>query len=779
MAAQYKTNILRYFKPIQLFPLATLILGLVLLVFLPGIPPKLMGGGIIILSLIGLVLMLSETIKSEVIRESRPSATIPPELSYTTKKDNEGKRLVFEDAVKILEMNSEIPHIAESVKAKATRTNYLEMLSSIITRISHKEITKPVSQAALKTKSRLTTNEEKKVGEKEKSKPHKEDLIENFEEVDSGFKILGKVQKTTPPNSDSATIEQSEKAKIIVETQEDQSVRKYSEISDYGATASISQETEVAPVETSNKTELSRVALDKEASEQPQQVLYSKQEINVEITELISDGAKSKGEPIKEMKLLFEKMLGVIRTVTFTQTASFFLINHYKNELVLQAIISERSDALNGVRKIPLGGDLLSRIVKEGKPQIIRNINPNAELDLFPYYSKPLGTKSFVGVPIYYRDSIIGILCADSQKDNAYDEYSMNFFIHFSKIFNFFLENYTEKCELLVDSKVLQKIDEIRKEFYSPTFKFNESIKNISHSLISLFDFTTAGVCIFDNEAKFYRIFDIKSRKNIDIELKSKRVELDKTIVGKSIKSTKTALNELDETKIRLHYSESRIRKGFLVSVPIKGKNGVYGAIFAYVDEPIPIPKHYINAIEDYAFSLALIYETYFLQEQIMQTRRQETHSGLIDTEYFIQRVSEEVERSRAFGNVFSLCQITIDHYIYDTSIAFKLSKEAFGLVLSTLKPMLNTFDVIGRLDENSFGVIFVGRNGKDSKIIMETVRQKIAQSPITIGKDIYFATISVGISQFYSDSTASKLLQNCKEALDISLKRGNAVTLF
>lgn len=779
MAVQYKTNILRYFKPVHLFPLASLILGFVLLVFLPGIPPKLMGGGIVILSVIGLVLMLSETIKSEVIRESRPSAVIPPELSYTTKKDNEGKRLVFEEAVKILETNVETPSTTEPVKPKPTRTNYLEMLSSIITTVSRKEAVKPVSKIVTRTKNRITTNEDEKAEEKVKDKVPQENPIENFEEIDSGFKILGKVQKIAATNSDSTTSTQSEKAKVIVESQEHQDTQKSAEILDYGTTTPALQEVEKPSIEAINKVESSHITLDKEEVKQPQQSLYSKQEINVEITELISDGSKSKGEPIKEMKLLFEKMLNVIRTVTFTQTASFLLINHYKSELVLQAIISEHNDALNGARKIPLGGDLLSQIVKEGKPQIIRNINPNAELDLFPYYSKPLGTKSFVGVPIYYRDSIIGILCADSQKDNAYDEYSMNFFIHFSKIFSFFLENYTEKCELIIDSKVLQKIDEIRKEFYSPTFKFNESVKNVANSLISLFDFTTAGICMFDSEAKFYRIYDIKSRKNIDIELKGKRVELDKTIVGKSIKSTKTTLNELDETKIRLHYSESKIRRGFLVCVPIKGKSGIYGSIFAYVDEPIPIPKHYVNAIEDYAFSLGLIYETYFLQEQIMQTRRQEANNGLIDTEYFMQRLSEEVERSRAFGNVFSVCQVTIDHYIYDTSIAHKLSKEAFILVLAILKQILNPFDIIGKFDENSFGIIFVGRGGKDSKMIMENVRQKIAQSPIIIGKDVYFATISAGLCQFYSDSTVDKLLQNCKEALDISLKKRNAVTLF
>ncbi len=777
MAAQYKTNILRYFKPIQLIPIASFIFGLVLVIFLPGIQPKLMGGGIIILSIIGLVSLLSETIKSEVIRESRPSATIPPELTYTTKKDNEGKRLVFEDAVKILETTEGTQPIAESTKTKATKSNFLEMLGAIFIRFSAKDSSKLSSTTVQPTKRRPTTDEEQKLKAKDKS--FKEDFTENIEDIDSGFKIIGKIQKNIATNSNSATTEPVQQLKPTAKGEETQEISELEQtVSNDSAIPSL-KETPSLTIEVPNDVELYSTTSHNIEVQQTQQTLYSKQEINVEITELISDGDKTKGEPIKEMKFLFEKMLNVIRTVTFTQTASFLLINHLKNELVLQAIISEHSDALNGVRKIPLGGDLLSQIVKEGKPQIIRNINPNAELDLFPYYFKPLGTKSFVGVPIYFKDSIIGILCADSQKENAYDEYSMNFFIHFSKIFNFFLENYTEKCELLIDSKVLQKIDEIRREFYSQNFKFYDVIKNLVNSLISYFDFTTAGICMFDNESKFYRIQEIKSRKNIDVELKGKRVELDRTLVGKSIKSTKTVLNELDETKIRLHYSESKIKRGFLVNVPIKGRSGIYGSIFAFVDEQIPIPKHYVNSLEDYAFSLGLIYETFYLQEQMLQARQQDEKSGLINTDYFLLRLTEEVERARIFDDVFSLCQITIDHYIYDNSIAYKLSKEAFKLVIGTLKPILHTFDIIGKFDENSFGIIFIGRNGKDSKMIMETVRQKIAQSPIPINKDVYFATISVGICQFYPDSTADKLLQNCKEALNISLKKGNAVTLF
>ena len=86
--------------------------------------------------------------------------------------------------------------------------------------------------------------------------------------------------------------------------------------------------------------------------------------------------------------------------------------------------------------RLPIGNDVISRIAMSGKPEIISEINPAAEVDVVPYYEAPGGVKSLIGVPIFYRDDVIAVLAADSLTDEGFGRETVPLLGNFTRLFS-------------------------------------------------------------------------------------------------------------------------------------------------------------------------------------------------------------------------------------------------------------------------------------------------------------------------------------------------------
>jgi len=72
----------------------------------------------------------------------------------------------------------------------------------------------------------------------------------------------------------------------------------------------------------------------------------------------------------------------VIRSATNARTAAFLWVNSERQELVVEAKITEAEDEFTSQRKLPMGIDALSQIAREGRPEIITQISPSAEINM-------------------------------------------------------------------------------------------------------------------------------------------------------------------------------------------------------------------------------------------------------------------------------------------------------------------------------------------------------------------------------------------------------------
>jgi len=259
--------------------------------------------------------------------------------------------------------------------------------------------------------------------------------------------------------------------------------------------------------------------------------------ISTTITEMFQDEADAAPtEPRKEFDHLLSRVLMVIRSVASARTAVFFWVNPDKNELVLESYISDASDAFSSnKRKYPISNDVVSQIATHGRPEILTEIQQSAELDLIPYYTQAAGTLSFIGVPVFFNNSVVGVLCADSTEIDAYDSITVGFLGHFTKLISGLVQSYTGKYDLFQSARTLEAINDFRSLVSNPHCRVQDICSALVESASRITEYFTLGVCNFDDARGGWHICDIRMADTSVINLKGVAIPLEGTLLGHTI----------------------------------------------------------------------------------------------------------------------------------------------------------------------------------------------------------------------------------------------------
>jgi hypothetical protein len=136
-----------------------------------------------------------------------------------------------------------------------------------------------------------------------------------------------------------------------------------------------------------------------------------------------TDVPAHEAEPRGEFHTLLNRVLLVLKSVLFCNTAVFFWLNREKQQLVLEGVATD-SQVFTGQKRLPVAEDLLSQVAASGKPKILSAVSPQGETELLRYYEAAAGVHSAVAVPVFYRNEQqqvepVGVLVADSTAEDA------------------------------------------------------------------------------------------------------------------------------------------------------------------------------------------------------------------------------------------------------------------------------------------------------------------------------------------------------------------------
>ena len=810
-------NLKKVLAPSDSLTIVVIIVGLLIAIFLNELAIRLIGVCVAVLGAVALSMMISQRLKDFVDSRHKPAAP-PPNYKITVKKEADAKRQVFEDFEKLtVEFD---PAVKEDVRFSEKKQTQDEI--SIIAKNSKpapppKEyVTESGEGFRIVAKDKPKDESVTKVSESQPEQPVRNEMIPHIEPKElsyeddfSEIRIIGKIK--SEPLSEPVTTKQEQKEPSQFHTEklsEDNIKEAISEnIHDEAGTihegVNIQESGRTADVKEIKGKEAGSVSTYEDIPHElvPEAPVFSNEDLKAKVTSAPAMKAFEKigkkhfdipmssivetepvagDEPRKEFEYFLNRVLKIIRSITNTRTAAFLLVNLEKKELILQAFDSDVPESITPKFKLPIRNDIISQIVLNVKPEILTEINPSAETDLIPYYTRPVGILSFVGVPVFYNKTVIGILCADSGIIDAYDAFTVGFLGHFTKLIGTLVNTYTEKYELQQASRTLNAISSFRK-FASVQ---NSSLDGIYNSIIEsagkIFDYSVLGICGYNQENESWKISAILSKNEHELELIGKEINLSQTLVGEAILSSKTVyVTPVMDEQIMFHRKELKYSGGFFAAVPFKSLTNTYGALFVIGKSQSNITSYDIKILETLAENAGSFIEHYLFLHMLQHSSMVDS-GGILNQGAFYSRLEEEMIKSLDADSSLVLCMFKIDlSSAYNPDKYPERTEKIQSHVIGIAKKYLKVYHPFGKADGETFAIILTGSKGFEAKQWAERLRGDIAKTHVEIMNKRYYVTVSAGLCEASKNDSMETLTENVRMVLKMSEEKSNKVTVF
>lgn len=472
-----------------------------------------------------------------------------------------------------------------------------------------------------------------------------------------------------------------------------------------------------------------------------------------------------------------EKVLAVIKDAYSAHSALFFWYNKKKEKLSIEKFVSVSTDISN--RKFDIEDDILSKIVQKSEPELLSNISPTAEADVIRYYDKPQGIRSFVGVPLFYENNLIGILAMDSKMDDAFGIETIYSLGRFVRVITMIIQIFEEKhSDILSQNRLKALLNLIGPE---SDFETEEGLFNaIQNSLKDLIEWDVFSFVYFKPVEKRFEVVKVINNTTLKYIGQGLQVDLSSTIIGKAVTTgLAVKIDEMSsETFKRFTKNEDLTLDGSFLAIPIVYSNQNFGVLcFESLKK-----AHYTNADVKFLQSavniIAYIIYSHSSQKLLKSLIALDLDTRALNAENFKQRLIEDLVKQYSVKAQGALALIKIDDFLEQESLfdgdPFPKVLEAVAEAISEdLTPMT----IFGRLDERVFAVHFFNTEPKSVYIWAEKLRVKVARKPVNVVSRQNTYTISIGVATTTGRTDADEVLENAHLALQKAVEKGgNAV---
>lgn len=157
-----------------------------------------------------------------------------------------------------------------------------------------------------------------------------------------------------------------------------------------------------------------------------------------------------------------------------------------------------------------------------------------------------------------------------------------------------------------------------------------------------------------------------------------------------------------------------------------------------------------------------------FLYQKVQELAISDSLTGAFSRRYCLERLNEELERSKKFKYKFSLLLVDVDHYKgYNDRYGHLVGDGILREISKTIKENIRQIDLIGRYGGDEFLIILTETDKKHAKFAAERIREAIEYRQMKVYDEDLKVTISIGISTFLDDTQeALALIEKADSAL-------------
>jgi diguanylate cyclase (GGDEF)-like protein len=498
---------------------------------------------------------------------------------------------------------------------------------------------------------------------------------------------------------------------------------------------------------------------------------------------------KGESEPRAEFDFLLLKVLGVIKEVLFAHSVAFFWANREKQQMVLEARVTDSQHFISS-RRFPIGHDLVSKVAVTGHPELVTEINPKSERELFPYYDMPASVHSFVGVPVYFSkpsdesrpDHPVAVVVVDGIAEDEFGQETLVLLGQFTKLISALIKSYTDKYDLLLDSELLRSIRRLQERVRN-NFSLNSIVQTLAEETSKLINWDYLSVVLYDEAKHAWVAKKVTNRSNHAYIIPEQTIEFPASIVGHTIKSNiHTTVDNLETIDSPRYFAGEKLeKKGSLVSVPISSLNKCYGAVTIESREKYNFSRQDTEMLYRLAENVASALEILYLQEVINEYVIIDDATGMYSRKFFLQKMEDELQRAEDTGSELSMMFVTIDKA---QELENRYGKPGFERVIATLaqaiRASVRSYDVVGRYEYNQFGILLANTASNEAYIWAEKIRKNVAGHVINLDGKSFSVTISVGVCGVLDGMRKDELLGNTLAVIHrASEAGGNTVRIF
>lgn len=746
----------------EVFAMLAVIGGLCIALFLPELPIRLIGVCVSVLGGVGYFMLISQRI-SETVEYTRKPVSQTTTFRTTVKRDSAaGKRIVFDDFA--TSFGDE-----EAASSDSPKDITEELPKKPAKRFVETEPSTPDS-IAVTPRKRVVFDDTADY----------DDVVPSIPEPDDdGISEVRIIEKIVASNQETQTIETqpdiATAEPLLTEFTEPKTEPKPT--TKTSAQPVTNQPLGFAPVAEIKTTFHEVVEAEQEARESAG---HKRARLNIQIEDLMEDDQTPTlhNEPRKEFDHLLSRVLMVIRSVTTARTAAFFWVNHDKRQLVMESFISDNPDIVSQQRKFLLSDDVISQIAGSGRPEILTEIKPAAELDLIPYYVRAAGTVSFIGVPVFFGSTVVGVLCADTKQPDAYDAITVGFFGHFTKLISGLVQSYTGKYDLLQGIRALDTISNFRTLISQSQSGIEDICAALIEAASSAVEYYTIGVGMFDHDTNQWSVHQILSKDHANSAIVGSALDLDNSLIGNTILTAKTTfLNPVEEEIFRVAEEETPLMNGYFISVPLKSMSHNYGALF--VEGPSGgISTQDVSILEILGEQTGTIIEQMRFQDMLHTSAMIDESRGIFNSAAFSRRLQEEIARSADYTSAITLVLLQLDHY-FSIETSHEVMEYMILHIISIIRKHTKEYDIVGELDSSTLAVALIGQKTQKAQIWAERLRKEIASSVIEVLGKRFTVTVSIGAAEAMPKESTELLIKNTRHVLHLALQKTNSVSVF
>ena len=531
------------------------------------------------------------------------------------------------------------------------------------------------------------------------------------------------------------------------------------------------------PVSTAPQTETSS-----QSQGQAQHVV--RRQIRMVLDELSPDSEEESfgAEPRAEFVRLVNQVLkGIARSID-GRSILFFWMNLEKGHFIPEACVTRGDVKVRLGERIKLSNDLVSQIARGGVPEIITDISPAAESELVPYYSAKAETHSFVGVPVYFRQEVVGVLAVDSTGENSFDEGSVATLAEYTLLIAQLIRSYAEKFDLYLMRQSVEAFGHLHSSVTGGAKRPNEIAALLTDQVTTMFDPLFTAVILYDKNKGEWGIASCHANsEEMRGHIASLLPDMHNSLASEAARRADEIYRPNVGNEMRIAPEEQIPDGGSFLALPLMASAKCYGSLVlghrstgAWVERDIDLLRDLTRYV---AMAIEVVNTNEALEEQLVF----DEETGLYNTAFFMGGFDREIDRARDFKIPLSLALVRVETPTkFAPERGRELSHISVSEVGSLLAKKLRPYDLLGRFSDDTFSIALVGRSDQEAYLWAERLRKEIAGHIIPFESRTFSVTVSAGVCNATDSSDKSRAINGARQALDKAEKDGgNTVVIY